>query len=51
MCLGIPGQIEKIIDKAKFLGEVSVSGLRRPVNLACLQNLSLIHISEPTRRS
>ena len=38
MCLGIPGQIEKIIDKAKFLGEVSVSGLRRPVNLACLQN-------------
>ena len=24
MCLGIPGQIEKIIDKAKFLGEVSV---------------------------
>ena len=38
MCLGIPGQIEKIIDKSKFLGEVSVSGLRRPVNLACLQN-------------
>ena len=38
MCLGIPGQIEKIIDKAKFLGEVSVSGLRRTVNLACLQN-------------
>ena len=38
MCLGIPGQIEKIIDKTKFLGEVSVSGLRRPVNLACLQN-------------
>ena len=38
MCLGIPGQIEKIINKSKFLGEVSVSGLRRPVNLACLQN-------------
>ena len=38
MCLGIPGQIERIIDKAKFLGEVSVGGLRRPVNLACLQN-------------
>ena len=38
MCLGIPGQIEKIIDKSKFLGEVSVSGIRRPVNLACLQN-------------
>ena len=38
MCLGIPGQIEKIIDKSKFLGEVSVVGLRRPVNLACLQN-------------
>ena len=38
MCLGIPGQIEKIIDKSKFLGEVSVSGICRPVNLACLQN-------------
>lgn len=38
MCLGIPGKIERIIDKAKFLGEVSVGGLRRPVNLACLQN-------------
>ena len=38
MCLGIPGQIERIIDKSKFLGEVSVGGLRRPVNLACLQN-------------
>ena len=38
MCLGIPGQIERIIDKSKFLGEVSVCGLRRPVNLACLQN-------------
>ena len=25
-------------NKSKFLGEVSVGGLRRPVNLACLQN-------------
>ena len=38
MCLGIPGQVERIIDKSKFLGEVSVSGICRPVNLACLRN-------------
>lgn len=38
MCLGIPGQVEKILDAEKRLGEVNVAGLRRPVNLACLQN-------------
>ena len=36
MCLGIPGQIVEISDAARKLGVANVSGVRRPVNLACV---------------
>ncbi len=36
MCLGIPGQIVEITDKQRKLALVDVSGVRRPVNIACL---------------
>lgn len=36
MCLGIPGQIQSISDPANQLAIVDISGVRRPVNLACI---------------
>lgn len=36
MCLGIPGQIVEISDPQKKLGIVDVSGVKRPINLACI---------------
>lgn len=36
MCLGIPGQIVEISDPARKLAIADVSGVRRPVNLACV---------------
>lgn len=36
MCLGIPGQIVEIADPEKKLGIVDVSGVKRPINLACI---------------
>ncbi len=36
MCLGIPGQVVEIVDAAKKLAKVEVSGVRRLVNLACI---------------
>ncbi|ABF54911.1 MULTISPECIES: HypC/HybG/HupF family hydrogenase formation chaperone [Sphingomonadales] len=36
MCLGIPGQIVEITDAGRKLGVANVSGVRRPVNLACV---------------
>ena len=36
MCLGIPGRIVEITDAARKLGLADVSGVRRPVNLACI---------------
>jgi hydrogenase expression/formation protein HypC len=36
MCLGIPGQIIAIDDAAKKLATVSVAGIRRQVNIACI---------------
>ena len=36
MCLGIPGQIVAIDDAAKKLATVSVGGIRRQVNIACI---------------
>jgi hydrogenase expression/formation protein HypC len=36
MCLGIPGQIIEITDAGKKLAKVDVSGVRRPVNVACI---------------
>jgi hydrogenase expression/formation protein HypC len=36
MCLGIPGQIVGINDPAKKLATVSIAGIRRQVNIACI---------------
>lgn len=36
MCLGIPGQVVEIVDAAKKLAKVEVSGVRRQVSLACI---------------
>jgi hydrogenase expression/formation protein HypC len=36
MCLGIPGQIVSITDRENSRGIVSVSGVRREINLHCI---------------
>ena len=36
MCLGIPGRIVAIADRANKLGVVDVCGVTRQVNLACI---------------
>lgn len=36
MCLGIPGQIVEVTDAANALVMVTVSGVRREVNVACI---------------
>lgn len=36
MCLGIPGQIIGIDDEANCIATVEISGVRRPVNIACV---------------
>ncbi len=36
MCLGVPGQIVAISDSEQLLGIVSVSGVRREINLVCV---------------
>ncbi|MEI6046265.1 MAG: HypC/HybG/HupF family hydrogenase formation chaperone [Chloroflexota bacterium] len=41
MCLGIPGQIVEILDEAGFLAKVDVSGVKRNVNIALLQEEKL----------
>lgn len=38
MCLGIPGQIIDITDVGKKLATVDVSGVKRPINIACIVN-------------
>jgi len=38
MCLGVPGQIESIIDAGNGLAWVSLSGVRREVNISCVQH-------------
>jgi hydrogenase expression/formation protein HypC len=37
MCLGIPGQIVEIADADRKLAIVEVMGVRRQVNIACIQ--------------
>lgn len=36
MCLGIPGQITEIVNADFKLATVDVSGVKRPVNIACI---------------
>ncbi len=36
MCLGIPGQIIEIKDHGRKTAIVDVSGVKRPVNIACV---------------
>jgi hydrogenase expression/formation protein HypC len=38
MCLGIPGQIDKITDETRKLAMVDVSGVKREINMACVVN-------------
>lgn len=37
MCLGIPGQIVKMVDPASHLATVSVEGVHREVNVGLVQ--------------
>lgn len=36
MCLGIPGRITEILDPKKKQAIVDVSGVKRPINIACI---------------
>lgn len=36
MCLGIPGQITEISDADQLLAKVSVAGVKREINIACV---------------
>ncbi len=36
MCLGIPGQIVEVSDPVRKLAVVSVGGVKRTVNIACI---------------
>ena len=36
MCLGIPGQITEITDADSYMAKVSVAGVSRQVNIACI---------------
>ena len=36
MCLGIPGQIIEVTDRRKKLAMVSVAGVKRVINVACV---------------
>jgi hydrogenase expression/formation protein HypC len=36
MCLGIPGLIVRIDDKAKMLATVDIGGVRRQINMVCV---------------
>lgn len=36
MCLGIPGQIVEVHDPARKLAMVSVGGVKRVINIACI---------------
>ena len=38
MCLGIPGQITAITDPARQMAMAEVSGVRRAVNVACVDD-------------
>ena len=36
MCLGIPAQIERVVDAERNIAEVDVSGIKRDVNVSCV---------------
>ena len=36
MCLGIPGQITRVISARERRAEVAINGVRREVNIACI---------------
>ncbi len=41
MCLGVPGQIIQILDASSQRALISISGVRREVNLACVLSEAL----------
>jgi hydrogenase expression/formation protein HypC len=36
MCLGIPGQITRIVDATHQLATVEIGGVKRTINIACI---------------
>jgi len=36
MCLGIPGQIIELTDRANLMAKVDINGVRRAVNIVCI---------------
>ena len=45
MCLGIPGRIVKIDDVRKKIATVEVGGIKRQVNIACIDgDWVLVHV-------
>lgn len=40
MCLGIPGQIVAIVDEENCIATVDITGIKRPVNIACVVDAS-----------
>ena len=36
MCLGVPGRIIEIVDRALLLATADVAGVRRKVNITCI---------------
>jgi hydrogenase expression/formation protein HypC len=38
MCLGIPGQVVELLDSENQLAKVEVTGVRRTINVALLEN-------------
>jgi hydrogenase expression/formation protein HypC len=49
MCLAIPGRIVEMVDEAGFIAKVEVGGVRRNINVALLDAVSvgdyvLIHV-------
>ncbi len=38
MCLGIPGEIVEIVDRARQLAKVDVAGVRRNINYGLLEH-------------
>lgn len=41
MCLAIPGQVVDVVDVAKAIAKVDITGVRRNVNIALIQDLGI----------
>lgn len=41
MCLAIPGQVVDVVDAPKAIAKVDITGVRRNVNIALIQDLGI----------